>query len=114
MAAYLDKLVNRRVQLLTCDGRIIIVILRICVSLSQLFPKINLYEGILRSFDQMQNLILDKSIERIFSLTGVEINDLGVYIVRGENMCMVGEVEENIDRVIDYSKIAIDPIKSCK
>lgn len=39
-------------------------------------------------FDQTTNVILSDAIERIYSMDeGVEEQPLGLYIVRGDNMC---------------------------
>lgn len=45
------------------------------------------YVGILRGFDQVTNIILERCHERIYSLAeGVEEVLLGLYIVRGDNL----------------------------
>ena len=64
MEGYVDKIV----QVVTNDGRNIV--------------------GILKGFDQTTNVILEDCNERVFSSTaGVEQVALGLYIVRGDNMC---------------------------
>ena len=46
----------------------------------------------MRGFDQTTNLILDECFERVYSLkSGVEQAVLGLYIIRGDNMCVYGE-----------------------
>lgn len=59
--------------------------------------------GVLKGFDQCVNLILDDSFERVFSLKEpVEAVELGLYIVRGDNISVIGGVPENIrEQVID-------------
>lgn len=58
----------------TCDGRIII--------------------GKLIGHDQVQNLILNEAHERIYSDDmDVEEMPLGIYLVRGDNLCAVGEFD---------------------
>ena len=49
--------------------------------------------GKLRSFDQFMNLILEDTYERVF-LTG-KFSDvpLGLYIVRGDTIVLMGEVD---------------------
>lgn len=44
--------------------------------------------GVLRGTDQVTNVILDSCHERSFTPQGVEITPLGLYIVRGDNMCV--------------------------
>jgi len=44
-------------------------------------------QGVLKGFDQCINVVLDDSFERVFSLKEpVEAVELGLYIVRGDNM----------------------------
>ena len=44
-------------------------------------------QGTLKGVDQAVNLVLDKSHERVFSTdTGVQVEVLGLYIIRGDNM----------------------------
>ncbi|EEY65330.1 uncharacterized protein PITG_16975 [Phytophthora infestans T30-4] len=67
MAAYLQEMMNQTISVITNDGRNII--------------------GVLKGFDQCVNVILDDSFERVFSLKEpVEAVELGLYIVRGDNM----------------------------
>lgn len=48
--------------------------------------------GYLRSVDQFANLVLHKTIERIH--VGKEYGDIprGIFIVRGENVVLLGEI----------------------
>ena len=47
-------------------------------------------QGLLKGVDQMTNMILCDSHERVFSLSaGVEQVVLGLYIIRGDNMWVV-------------------------
>jgi hypothetical protein len=48
--------------------------------------------GFLRSVDQFANLVLHRTIERIH--VGKEYGDIprGVFIVRGENVALLGEI----------------------
>ena len=46
-----------------------------------------LIKGTLKGFDQTVNLILSGSHERVYSSgAGVEVVQLGLYIIRGDNM----------------------------
>lgn len=95
MAQVLDAYVNKPVNIVTSDGRIII--------------------GTLRGFDQTINLILEDSHERVFSSTdGVEQHPLGLYIIRGDNVALIGEIDEELDRNIDFAHIRADPIRPAK
>jgi small nuclear ribonucleoprotein (snRNP)-like protein len=50
--------------------------------------------GTLAGHDQVQNLILNEAHERVYSTDGpVEQVPLGLYVIRGDNLCLVGEFE---------------------
>ena len=93
MSATLESYVSRPVSVITSDGRNFV--------------------GTLKGFDQTINLILDETHERVYSGSqGVEqvrkFNDfsimihdptnfqvvLGLHIVRGDNICVIGEIDE--------------------
>lgn len=60
----------------------------------------------------MINLIIVDTFERIFSPTsGMEQISLGLKIVRGDNVAIIGLIDEGIEQDIDYSKIKGEPIK---
>lgn len=43
----------------------------------------------------MQNLILNDAVERVYSNDAdVEEVPLGLYLIRGDNLCLVGEYDE--------------------
>ena len=51
--------------------------------------------GQLVGHDQVQNLILNQAQERVYSDDSqVELVDLGLYVIRGDNVCMVGDFDE--------------------
>ncbi|RXM30468.1 U6 snRNA-associated Sm-like protein LSm8 [Acipenser ruthenus] len=69
--------------------------------------------GTLKGFDQTINLILDESHERVFSSTqGVEQVVLGLYIVRGDNVAVIGEIDEETDSALDLGNIRAEPLNS--
>lgn len=49
--------------------------------------------GVLRSFDQFANLVLEHAVERI--IVGNVYSDipLGIYLLRGENLVLMGQVD---------------------
>ena len=51
--------------------------------------------GILRTFDQYANLILQHCVERIYLTEENKYaeNELGIFMIRGENVVMLGEVD---------------------
>lgn len=48
--------------------------------------------GILRSYDQFGNLVLEDAIERLYVDLEYAEENLGVFMVRGENVVLVGEL----------------------
>ncbi|KAJ8381892.1 hypothetical protein SKAU_G00026700 [Synaphobranchus kaupii] len=82
MSPALESYINRTVAIITLDGRMIVTI----------------------------NLILD---ERVFSSTqGVEQVVLGLYIVRGDNVAVIGEIDEETDSALDLGNIWAEPLNS--
>ena len=68
--------------------------------------------GTLRGFDQATNIILDESHERVYSTReGVQQLVLGLYIIRGDNISVVGEVDEELDARLDLSNLRAHPLK---
>lgn len=50
--------------------------------------------GILRSFDQFANLIIEHTVERVIVGSSYFDKVLGLQVVRGENVVLLGEVDE--------------------
>lgn len=93
MSTALESYINRTVAIVTSDGRMIV--------------------GTLKGFDQTINLILDESHERVFSSSqGVEQVVLGLYIVRGDNVAVIGEIDEETDSTLDLGNIRAEPLNS--
>jgi len=93
MASGLESYVNHTVSIITSDGRNFI--------------------GTLKGFDQTINIILDESHERVYSTTqGVEQVVLGLHIIRGDNVAIVGELDDEMDARLDLSSIRADPLTS--
>ncbi|KXN73406.1 U6 snRNA-associated Sm-like protein LSm1 [Conidiobolus coronatus NRRL 28638] len=66
--------------------------------------------GVLRSYDQFANLVLQDTIERVY--IGDAYGDIvrGVYIVRGENVVLMGEIDEDIEEDLPLRKVPIEEI----
>ncbi|XP_014213835.1 U6 snRNA-associated Sm-like protein LSm8 [Copidosoma floridanum] len=93
MATGLENYVNHTVSIITSDGRNFI--------------------GTLKGFDQTINLILDESHERVYSTTqGVEQVVLGLQIIRGDNVAIIGELDDDLDARVDLSVIRAEPLSS--
>ena len=56
--------------------------------------------GTLRSFDQFANLVLERTTERVVAVSSKLYADvpLGLYVVRGENVVLLGRLGDGIDR----------------
>jgi len=93
MASALESFINHVVSIITADGRVIV--------------------GTMKGFDQTINLILDESHERVYSSTsGVEEVPLGLYIIRGDNVAIIGDIDEDADKQIDLMNIRAEPLNS--
>ena len=72
MASTLAELTTRPITVLTCDGRLIF--------------------GTLKGYDQLQNLILQHSYEKVYSLDSpMEKVELGLFVVRGDNVAVISD-----------------------
>ena len=70
------SLLKEVICVVTADGRIIV--------------------GTMVGHDQVQNLILNDAHERVYSPDGpVEQVPLGLYVIRGDNLCVIGEFDES-------------------
>lgn len=88
----LTNFVGTTISVITNDGRTIV--------------------GILRGYDQATNLILEDCHERVFSTkAGVEQLVLGLYMIRGDNIAVVGEIDEEVDSQMDLSALRAPPLK---
>ncbi|CAM9157939.1 unnamed protein product [Ectocarpus sp. 4 AP-2014] len=102
MAASIQELQGKLVSVITGDGRQIL--------------------GNLKGYDHTINLVLEGCKERIYSQSrGVEqarktgtcssMVQLGLYICRGDNIAVIGEVDEVEDASKDLSRIRAEPLK---
>jgi U6 snRNA-associated Sm-like protein LSm8 len=67
--------------------------------------------GTLAGYDQKSNLVLSDSKERVYSIDdGVEEIPLGLYLVKGDMIVLIGEMDEAIDQSVDLSTIRAEPI----
>nr|POE58697.1 u6 snrna-associated sm-like protein lsm8 [Quercus suber] len=93
-----DPFVAEKVLILTVDGRTL--------------------TGTLLSSDQVTNLVLQHTVERIIRPPDDELpseeQDHGVYMVRGDNVVVCGLVDEALDASIDWTKVKGEVIGSTK
>eukprot|EP01038_Epipyxis_sp_PR26KG_P004892 gene4892-6851_t len=66
--------------------------------------------GVLRSFDQYMNLILEDSCERIFYEGKYCDVPLGLFIVKGDSIVLLGEVDPQSDQTVGLEKITTEQL----
>ncbi|XP_033254118.1 U6 snRNA-associated Sm-like protein LSm1 [Drosophila miranda] len=88
--AHLLEEVDKKLMVLLRDGRTLI--------------------GYLRSVDQFANLVLQRTIERIH--VGNQYGDIprGVFIIRGENVVLLGEIDREMEQKLPLKEISVDEI----
>ncbi|KAJ3427910.1 u6 snRNA-associated sm-like protein lsm8 [Anaeramoeba flamelloides] len=90
--SFLEEYINKKVIVLTNDGKTIV--------------------GDFIAFDQTSNIALSKAIERVYSESKpVKEIELGVYITRGNNVCMVGLLNQDVDESLNFEETRATPIK---
>ncbi|KAH7919044.1 LSM-domain-containing protein [Leucogyrophana mollusca] len=91
----LQGYVDRRVLLILQDGRAI--------------------AGVLVGFDQKSNVVLSDSTERVYSMEeGVEEIPLGLYLVKGDMIVLIGEIDDAVDQAVDLSTIRAEPLPAIR
>ncbi|KAF3061301.1 U6 snRNA-associated Sm-like protein LSm8 [Daldinia childiae] len=85
----LNNYINKKVLIITADSRTLV--------------------GNLLSCDQMTNLVLGQAVERVIRTPddtdpSTEV-PLGLYLVRGDNVCVVGLVDESLDDSINWEQV---------
>lgn len=92
MTSYVENLINQPVQVITNEGRVFI--------------------GELMSFDQSMNVMLKNCIEKIYSKEkGVKFEKMGLYLIRGDNVAIINEIDDNVEKNLQYDKIKGEPLK---
>ncbi|KAL7460016.1 hypothetical protein ACHAXS_001341 [Conticribra weissflogii] len=96
MASTLSEWINQQITILTCDGRLI--------------------TGSLAGYDQLQNLILKHSFEKVYSAEApVERVPLGLFVVRGDNVAIIsdcGGKDDDEDEGKQDEGVRAEPIKA--
>ena len=74
--------------------------------------------GKLMGHDQTTNVILASTVERIFSTPDSEEPsqevDHGLYLIRGDNVALLGLVDEEADEEIDWTQVKAPPLGPMK
>jgi U6 snRNA-associated Sm-like protein LSm8 len=94
----LQGYLNKRVCVMTADSRVLV--------------------GTLAGSDTSTNLILKDTEERTVRAPDDDepssVTPMGLYLVRGDNVCAVGLVDEQLDASIDWTKVRGAPIGGVK
>lgn len=70
-----------------------------------------MYKGTLLGFDQLANVILKECHERVYSTSaGVQLVPLGLYIIRGDNVAVIGEINVGLDASLTLQDIMAEPL----
>ena len=72
------------VEIITNDGRVVV--------------------GILKGLDQVVNVVLANTEERVFTSEGIDKQQLGLYLIRGDNVAIVGKIIRYVDDNIPYTR----------
>jgi U6 snRNA-associated Sm-like protein LSm8 len=68
--------------------------------------------GTLTGYDKSTNVVLTDSFERIYSKdAATETVALGLYVLRGDSIGVIGEVDEEKDEGIRYSELKVAPVR---
>jgi len=91
----LQGYVNRQVLVILQDGRVIV--------------------GTLAGYDQKSNVVLSDSKERVYSTDEpVEEIPLGLYLVKGDQIVLIGELDLEKDESMDMSNIRAEPLPAIR
>ncbi|KAH8705780.1 hypothetical protein BGW36DRAFT_284892 [Talaromyces proteolyticus] len=95
-AAQLLDLTDKKLVLVLRDGRKLI--------------------GVLRSWDQFANLVLQDTVERTYSGKFYAEEPVGLFLVRGENVLLLGEIDLDTEDDVPetLTRVSIKEIKELK
>lgn len=62
------------------------------------------FRGWLRSFDQYANLVLDNTVERLMVEDSYADIPIGIFVIRGENVMLLGEIDADKDIQLEATK----------
>eukprot|EP01134_Creolimax_fragrantissima_P006998 CFRG6998T1 len=92
MSATLEEIVEKTVSVITQDGRQLV--------------------GQLKGYDQNVNVILRNCHERVYHPSEpFQKVEMGMYILRGDNLALIGELEEEEDAAQDFDQLHGESLK---
>jgi U6 snRNA-associated Sm-like protein LSm8 len=95
MATYIESLIEEFVTVITTEGKV--------------------YKGRLKSFDQSMNIVLSECVEKVYSLEiGIQNLSMGLYMIRGDTVAIVSEVDELLEQQVNPSEIKAEPLAEMK
>jgi len=65
--------------------------------------------GTLRSYDQFANVVLENTVERIFVDNEYCERPLGLFVIRGENVTLLGEIDLEKEIQVQEDKLQLVP-----
>jgi len=65
-------------------------------------------QGVLRSYDQFANLVLEDTVERIYHGSAFGQTHQGVFIIRGENVVLVGQVDLDAEDELPLQEVTVE------
>lgn len=75
------------------------------------------FVGTLEGYDHSINVILTDTEERLIVRSDEGdslVEKLGVYVIRGDLVCCVGLVDEEVDSQVDWAKVHGEPLAKTK
>ncbi|KAI9638738.1 uncharacterized protein MKK02DRAFT_14584, partial [Dioszegia hungarica] len=66
--------------------------------------------GVFRSYDQFANFLIDSTVERLHHKQDFADRDLGVLLIRGENVVALGEVDLIAEDMLPLRQVALEEI----
>jgi len=95
MTSYVESLVEQVVSVITNEGRV--------------------FTGVLKSFDQSMNMVISNCFEKVYSTDeAVNFIKMGLYMIRGDNVALISEVDELLEKQVDYSQIKAEKLNEMK
>jgi len=67
--------------------------------------------GVLRSYDQFANLVLEDTVERIYYGTEYAESRKGVFLIRGENVVLLGETDLEFEDEVPLQPVPLQVIQ---
>ncbi|KAM3586259.1 U4/U6-U5 snRNP complex subunit LSM8 [Umbelopsis sp. WA50703] len=86
----LNGFVDKLVSVITLDGRVLV--------------------GTTRGVDSTGNIILEKCHERVFSSEGTEIVPLGLYVIRGDSIGIIGQIDTDAETEMNIEDLRAEPL----